>query len=155
MADIINIDSVVEQLTISDPETALDISITEESLNVGAVVDVVSVVSNDDVINISTDEISLTVSSVIEELPLVDSPTIIQVVEDGQMPYAKRTDFVDASNLIYRGEATVGSAESASVWRIRRLTIDVNSDDDVTEEWQDGNANFDNVWDDRAAGSYS
>lgn len=66
--------------------------------------------------------------------------------------YSERTDFVTEA-LIYRGEAAVGSPDSAAVWRIRRLTI--GSDGDVTQVWADGNSNFDKVWDDRAGLVYS
>jgi hypothetical protein len=65
--------------------------------------------------------------------------------------YAKRVDMVGDS-LIYRGEAAVGSAESAPVWRIRRITL---TGDDMTEEWAGGNAAFDKAWADRAALGYS
>ncbi len=68
------------------------------------------------------------------------------------VPYAKQTDFV-TDDLIYRGEAAVGSLTSASAWRIRKLVIGV--DGDVSETWADGNANFDNVWDNRLSLSYS
>lgn len=73
-----------------------------------------------------------------------------QVPEEEQV-YAKRVDFV-SDLLIYRGEAPVGSLESSSVWRIRRITLGL--DDDVTEEWADGDANFDNVWDNRGSLTY-
>lgn len=66
--------------------------------------------------------------------------------------YSKRVDFVGSSQ-IYRGEAAVGSSNSSSVWRIRRITIGV--DGDVTEEWAGGTALFDKVWDNRAVLSYS
>lgn len=73
---------------------------------------------------------------------------------DDVMPpvYAARTDFVTA-NLAYVGEALPGTLESAPSWRIKRLTLGL--DDDVVTEWADGNANFDNVWNDRATLSYS
>ncbi len=65
--------------------------------------------------------------------------------------YSERVDYVN-DNLFYRGQATVGSAESSPVWRIRRITIDNN--EDVTTDWADSNANFDNTWDSRAAKLY-
>ena len=74
------------------------------------------------------------------------------VVEDDVM-YAKRVDFV-TDDLLYRGEAAVGSAESAPVWRIRRITFGA-IDGDVTEEWANGNANFDKTWDGRLGFTYS
>jgi hypothetical protein len=66
--------------------------------------------------------------------------------------YAKRVDFITDS-LLYKGEAEVGALTSAAVWRVRRLTI--GSDNDVTEEWANGNADFDKVWDNRAGFSYT
>ena len=69
-----------------------------------------------------------------------------------EMPYAKQTDFATDS-LIYRGEAAVGSTTSAAAWRIRKLVL--GSDGDVAETWADGNANFDNVWDDRLSLTYT
>lgn len=65
--------------------------------------------------------------------------------------YTKRVDFV-GETLIYKGFAAVGSSESASVWKIIRVTL---SGDDVTEEYADGNSNFDNAWDNRLSLSYS
>lgn len=66
--------------------------------------------------------------------------------------FAKRVDFI-GETVIYRGEAAVGSATSASVWRIRRITI--ANDGDIVEEWADGNAAFNKTWDDRYTLSYS
>lgn len=66
--------------------------------------------------------------------------------------YSKRIDFISDS-LLYRGEALVGSAENAAVWRIRKITIDI--DGDITEVWASGTASFDKVWIDRASLPYS
>ena len=65
--------------------------------------------------------------------------------------YARYVDSVDAT-LMYVGEATAGSSVASSVWRIKRLTF---SDDNVTIIWAGGNANFSNVWNNRAGLSYS
>ena len=65
--------------------------------------------------------------------------------------YAKRVDMV-GDLLIYRGEAVVGAAESAPLWRIRRITL---TSDDMTEEWAGGNAAFDKPWTDRVTLGYS
>lgn len=67
------------------------------------------------------------------------------------VPYARRTDIVSAS-ISYRGEAPPGSSTADSVWRIRRITI---SGDTSLEEWADGDARFDNAWDDRASLTYA
>lgn len=76
--------------------------------------------------------------------------TIAGAVDMG-VELSRRSDFV-GSTIIYRGEATPGASESASVWRIKR--IEFAPDGDVTEKWAGGNANFVNAWDDRATLSY-
>lgn len=72
--------------------------------------------------------------------------------EDEPM-YAKRVDFI-SDDLLYRGEAAVGSSESAPVWRVRRITFGA-VDGDVTEQWAGGTANFDKTWDGRLGFTYS
>lgn len=73
-------------------------------------------------------------------------------INEEDMVYAKQTDFV-TDNLIYKGEAVVGSLLSAPLWRIRRLVISL--DGDVAETWASGNANFNKIWDDRLSLVYS
>lgn len=70
---------------------------------------------------------------------------------EDDMTYAKRVDFV-SDNLLYRGEAEVGSTNEQEVWRIRRVTI--GGDGDVTEEWADGTSDFLFAWDDRTILDY-
>jgi hypothetical protein len=72
------------------------------------------------------------------------------VITDSQI-YAKRVDFIN-DNLLYKGEAIVGTAPSASSWRIVRITI--GNDGDVTNEWANGNTNFNNIWNDRTGLTY-
>lgn len=64
--------------------------------------------------------------------------------------YSKRIDFI-SDDEFYRGEAVVGSSENNAVWRIRHVTI-INND--VTELWAGGTANFDKVWANRLSLSY-
>ncbi len=59
----------------------------------------------------------------------------------------------DPPTLAYLGKAYPGAAESAAVWQVQKLVFGI--DGDVTITWADGNAAFDNVWDDRASLSYS
>lgn len=68
--------------------------------------------------------------------------------------YATRYD-QDATTptFAYFGKAQVGSATSAAVWQIQYLTF--GADGDVTVTWADGNANFDNIWDNRVSLTYS
>lgn len=92
------------------------------------------------------------------EVQTQESVEIVEVGVQGpagseeDMPFARRTDFVNET-LIYRGEALPGASETGAVWRVRRLSI--AGDDDVTEEWADGNSNFDNIWANRDSLSYS
>jgi hypothetical protein len=73
---------------------------------------------------------------------------------DGELevPYSQQVDFV-GDDLIYKAWAATGSATTANVWRIQRITF-VGTDDDVVIEWADGDGNFDNIWDDRASLTY-
>ena len=56
------------------------------------------------------------------------------------------------SGIAYVSEAEPGVATSAAEWRLKRTTT---TGLDILTEWADGNANFDNVHDDRASKSYS
>ena len=95
-------------------------------------------------LEISTDQ--ATIIEVEATSPPVQSPS-----EEEQM-YAKRIDFISETEF-YKGEAEPGSAESSAVWRISFTTL--ASDDDVTTLWASGSAEFNQVWDNRAALSYS
>jgi hypothetical protein len=57
----------------------------------------------------------------------------------------------DAGTYQYFGYATIASDEAAAVWKISRLT----SANPQALMWADGNADYDNVWDDHATLSYS
>lgn len=78
--------------------------------------------------------------SQIEDLPVLVN----------QLMYTKRVDFI-SDNLLYKGEAEVGSLSSNPVWRIRRIILDDTGD--MIEAWADGNSNFDNIWDKQLPGS--
>lgn len=82
----------------------------------------------------------------------VQGPAGTPGLSEDEMMYAKRVDFI-TELLLYRGEALPGTGDAGATWRIRRITI--GTDDDVTEEWADGNADFDNVWSDRLTLTYS
>jgi len=53
---------------------------------------------------------------------------------------------------IYIGEAQPGTATSAASWRIKRVVF---TGDDSETLFADGDTNFNNIWDNRAALSYS
>jgi hypothetical protein len=85
----------------------------------------------------------------VQELPLTDT---LPAQGEEEMVYSKRTDFV-GEDVIYRGEAVVGSSEGSSTWRIRKIFLDV--DGDVTETWAGGTAAFDKAWNLRTTYVYS
>jgi hypothetical protein len=60
-------------------------------------------------------------------------------------------DEVDATTT-YLGFAPPGAATNQDVWMIQRLTF---NGPDITVEFADGNAEFDNVWNNRASLNYS
>lgn len=62
---------------------------------------------------------------------------------------SKRIDEASAT-VTYIGEAVIGSAEGASVWRIRK--IDFNNPTSI--KWANGSA-FDQIWTNRAALTYT
>jgi len=65
--------------------------------------------------------------------------------------YTLRKDDTSTTSVTYLGEAAIGSATSAAVWRVRK--IDKTSDMVIT--WADGDDLFDNVWDDRVSLTYN
>jgi hypothetical protein len=67
------------------------------------------------------------------------------------LQYTTRYEEV-SPELIYFGEAAPGAAESAPIWRIKRLTTVGGLN---TVHYADGTNNFNNVWADRASLSYS
>lgn len=81
--------------------------------------------------------------------------TINQLIEEIMATnYATRYDQDAATpTFAYLGKAQVGTATSAATWQIQKLTF--GTDGDVTITWADGNASFDNIWDNRASLSYS
>lgn len=71
---------------------------------------------------------------------VMDVPMAVQVVENSSNP-----------DIVYVGEAMEGTSTSDALWRIQK--IDDSSGTLVT--WADGNAAFDNVFDDRESLTYS
>jgi hypothetical protein len=53
--------------------------------------------------------------------------------------------------IIYIGEAPAGVPTSAALWRIQRLDVTAG----IIILWADGNPNYDNIWDNRAALTYT
>lgn len=85
----------------------------------------------------------ITVSRVITGVPGASGGDVV--------PYAIEVDDV-GGGVSYVGRADPGSATSAAVWQIQRLTL---TGSDVSVEWASGNAEFSHVWDDRLGLSYT
>jgi len=151
VADEVNINTAYDVIEVVDPTTLVPITITEESIHVGSGMDEVTVVTDGDTVAVveGTEVISIT-DELVNVQPTVEDVQV-QIVEDSEVPYAKRTDFV-GETIIYKGEAAVGAVESDPVWRLRKL--DIATDGDVKETWAAGAATFDKVWDDRATEVY-
>lgn len=66
--------------------------------------------------------------------------------------YATQVDKTSTTDVIYIGEATIGSATSSAVWRIQKVD---NTGGDTEIIWADGNDNFDNIYDNRTSLTYS
>jgi len=80
-----------------------------------------------------------------KKLEYVDSMGFVVLESD---EYTVRLD--DTGTYTYVGQATPGTAEAAAVWQVKRITNAT-----TTVLFADGNANFDNVWNNRASLSYS
>ena len=82
-------------------------------------------------------------------------------VAEEELKLAEILDFVITGSgageitTLYIGRADPGSAESAAVWSISRSAIESGLDNDTTTTWADGDADFDNVWDDRLILTYT
>lgn len=70
---------------------------------------------------------------------------------DAKCQTNKRIDEA-SSTVSYVGYAEPGTATSSAQWQIRRVTI---SGTQTITEFADGDTQFNNVWDNRAALSYS
>jgi len=71
------------------------------------------------------------------------------------VPYNEEIDF--EGDYIYKGEADPGTATDAPLWRVKRIAKVVGGDGvaDYRTQWADGDANFDNIWDNRLGLTYS
>jgi len=96
----------------------------------------------------------------------VDTSTPLDVAVTGTVPVsvASTLDVEQQPSLVvekidqasatvtYIGQAAPGTATSAASWRIQRMSV---SGTVTTLEYADGDLNFNNVWDNRAALTYS
>jgi hypothetical protein len=83
------------------------------------------------------------------------------LIAEDSVRQAEEIDFVITGvgagevTTIYIGRAVPGSLTSAAVWSISKTVVASGTDSDSTKTWADGDADADNVWDDRLILSYS
>jgi len=75
----------------------------------------------------------------------------LQIFIDYKTVYDLILDDTTTANITYIGDAVIWSTTSSAVWRIKRL----DETSWLIVLWADSNANFDNIWDDRASLAYS
>jgi hypothetical protein len=71
--------------------------------------------------------------------------------DSGSPSQATRIDDSTTADTVYIGKASIGTATSAASWQIVKL--DVASG--MIKTWADGDALFNNVWDNRASLTYN
>lgn len=76
------------------------------------------------------------------------NPSAIEDTEN----YKKIVDLANEATVIYIGWATMGTATSSALWKIKKITI---SSSVYTMEWAGGAQAFSHVWDDRTTTSFS
>jgi len=144
----------------------IDVTVVDQTIDVDVVDQVVQIDIVEQIVQTTiTEEIAVTVVDTPIEVIVQDDQILVEIQEavtasEADVAYLTRIDdqtAADGSGFIYRGKAQPGSLDSQAVWQIERLeiTIDVGNRDDIDNAWADGNANFDNIWDDRLGLSYS
>lgn len=63
---------------------------------------------------------------------------------------AVRIDDSSVGGVTFIGKANIGSATSAAAWQIQKLDESAG----LVKTWADGDASFNNVWDDRTSLTY-
>ena len=152
----ITVKEVIDTVFVQDAETRQPVQISNQTLQVTDSDTNISVLSNDGdrlVVQdggetVTVQEKKLTITPAFKEVLTI----IQQVPKEDYMPYTEEVDFVGA-DTVYRGWANPGTTTDLSLWRIRRTRF-IGEDGDVIHDWADSNANFDNVWDDRATKTY-
>lgn len=91
-----------------------------------------------------------TLADVFSVALLISTAVSENSVNAASAPFAQRVD--EASPTVtYAGVAAVGALTADPLWRIKKIT---DSGGDVTVEWADGDALFNNIWDNRASLTY-
>jgi len=87
---------------------------------------------------------------------IIASLGTVNILELGTVtskPYAIAVDGTTTANTTYVGQSAPGSSGTALVWQIKRIDESVTSMATIT--YADGDASYDNAWDNRGTMSYS
>jgi hypothetical protein len=68
--------------------------------------------------------------------------------------YKRNIDSGGNGNITYIGDADPSSATSDAGWSIKKIVIEASTGS-TSITWADGNASFDNIWDDHLTLNYS
>lgn len=72
-------------------------------------------------------------------------------IEDAD-PGISIIDTTTTANTTYMGRATAGTSRAAAIWQVRKYFNNANGNTELA--WADGNADYDNVWANRATLTY-
>ena len=145
------------QYVVITEQPSTTVEIAEESISIqvlepaGNILELVNNSNNVTIDNTST-ETTVTLTQ--------DHVSVVEIgiqgpegVVESEIPYAQQVDF-EGDTLIYKGHAEVGSNTASSVWRIQKIVF-VGTDGDVEITWANGNALFNNIWDNRYSLTYT
>lgn len=76
-----------------------------------------------------------------------------QTLQEANNNYTMVIEYDGSNNPIYIGKAKYGTLKSAAKWQIQKLTYSGTNPTDI--QWANGEDAFVNIWDNRAALSYS
>lgn len=77
---------------------------------------------------------------------------LVSAVITGTTNYDTKIDDTTTTDVVYIGNAVIGSTGSQAVWQIKKLNTATLA---LDKTWADGNDSFDNIWNNRASLDYS
>lgn len=105
-------------------------------------------------LTIAIDDITTWIGSIISGAETILSSILLELqqIEDNTSFNGKLLEWDTVGNVTYLGYAVPGSLTSNAVWAIKRF---IESGNDGSAKWADGNNSFDNVWNNRLSLTYS
>ena len=152
MPNEVQITEIINELELIQNPNTLEIQNNTHELDITVTPNEIVLNDTTTVLEVSNPSTTLEVNSGQVEVLTLGEQGPRGVPED-EVAFAKRTDFTTNDTIIYKGVAVPGTLDAESLWRVRRLTL--AGDDDVTEEWANGNSNFTNSWTNRLSETYS